>query len=279
MPAIKGDYCGENKYLSVENALQFTITAGCLLQVVPRDVIRASIRMQWTVDEFFAAGGTTNFVDRLAASLNIHASTIKVVSVYQGSVIVEYRIEQEAGDLEMIENVLEQKIVDQTLDMGVTVISGTISDVEIDPYYWQYEEQMDEDGEVVAQPDYEPEEVYVKKSSGSDGQSKTAAIIIIAAALVVTITLLVAAYIILKNKFQTKQDRHIEQASTVTESDAGKSQGEEEFEKQYVPNVEFDDDKMNDLKNAKANQEDVVVVSHEKRASQDARNEYAQVKK
>ena len=42
------------------------------------------------MDEFFADGGTTTFADRLAASLGIHASQIKVVSVYEGSVVVEY---------------------------------------------------------------------------------------------------------------------------------------------------------------------------------------------
>jgi len=48
--------------------------------------------MEWTFEEFFDAGGTTAFVDRLAASIGIHASTIKVVSVYQGTVNVEYFI-------------------------------------------------------------------------------------------------------------------------------------------------------------------------------------------
>lgn len=44
------------------------------------------------MNEFYADGGTTKFVDRLAASLGIHASTIKIVSVYQGSVVVEFQI-------------------------------------------------------------------------------------------------------------------------------------------------------------------------------------------
>jgi hypothetical protein len=48
--------------------------------------------MEWTLDAFFADGGTTTFADRLAASLGIHASSIKVVSVYEGSVIVDYEI-------------------------------------------------------------------------------------------------------------------------------------------------------------------------------------------
>jgi len=47
------------------------------------------------MDEFFSKGGTTSFVDRVAGSLGIHASTIKVVSVYEGSLVVNYEIEVE----------------------------------------------------------------------------------------------------------------------------------------------------------------------------------------
>ena len=48
--------------------------------------------MEWTFDEFFSAGGTTTFIDRVSASLGIHASTIKIVSVYEGSLVVNYEI-------------------------------------------------------------------------------------------------------------------------------------------------------------------------------------------
>ena len=41
---------------------------------------------------FFANGGTTSFMDRVAAGLGIHASTIKIVSVYEGSLVVNYEI-------------------------------------------------------------------------------------------------------------------------------------------------------------------------------------------
>ena len=48
--------------------------------------------MEWTMDAFFANGGTTSFMDRVAGSLGIHASTIKIVSVYEGSLVVNYAI-------------------------------------------------------------------------------------------------------------------------------------------------------------------------------------------
>lgn len=57
------------------------------------------VRMQWTMDSFFSDGGTTAFVDRLCGVLGIHASTMKVVTVYEGSVVVDYEIEDEEEEI------------------------------------------------------------------------------------------------------------------------------------------------------------------------------------
>lgn len=56
------------------------------------------VRLEWTMNEFFAGGGTTKFIDRVAGSLGIHASTIKVVSVYDGSLVINYDIEPDDDD-------------------------------------------------------------------------------------------------------------------------------------------------------------------------------------
>jgi hypothetical protein len=58
--------------------------------------------MEWTFEEFFADGGTTAFIDRLTASLGIHASTIKIVSVYEGSLIINYEITVDDDDEEAL---------------------------------------------------------------------------------------------------------------------------------------------------------------------------------
>lgn len=91
---IKGTKCGENRYIGVKNILEFYITAepDCEILIIPRDAIQTLVRMEWTFDEFFSNGGTTTFIDRVAGSLGIHASTIKIVSVYEGSLVVNYEI-------------------------------------------------------------------------------------------------------------------------------------------------------------------------------------------
>jgi len=89
---IKQSYCGENRYIGVKNILEFYIIEGCELIIIPRDAIQSLVRMEWSLDAFFSNGGTTSFMDRVAAGLGIHASTIKIVSVYEGSLVVNYEI-------------------------------------------------------------------------------------------------------------------------------------------------------------------------------------------
>ena len=63
---------------------------GCTLYVAPRDAIMLAIRMEWTVKSFFQEKAVGKFQDRMAAALGINRADIKVVQVYEGSVIVEF---------------------------------------------------------------------------------------------------------------------------------------------------------------------------------------------
>lgn len=73
------------------------------MQIQPRNAIQTLVRMEWTLEAFFAEGGTTKFVDRLAGALGIHASTMKVVSVFEGSVVVTYSITVDDDDQDKLD--------------------------------------------------------------------------------------------------------------------------------------------------------------------------------
>ena len=105
---VKGDFCGENRYIGVKNIFEFYLTKDCLLNIQPKDAIQSLVRMEWSMDAFFANGGTTSFMDRVAASLGIHASTIKIVSVYEGSLVVNYEISDPNNNAAALE-VVKQK--------------------------------------------------------------------------------------------------------------------------------------------------------------------------
>lgn len=93
-PLTKSRGCGENRYVGVENFLEFYLTGGCEILIEPRDAIMTKVRLEWTLAEFYADGGVTRFVDRMAASLGISAHRIKTVAVYEGSVIIEFEVEK-----------------------------------------------------------------------------------------------------------------------------------------------------------------------------------------
>ena len=133
-PLTKTAGCGENRYVGVENYLEVYITAGCEVYVEPRDAIHAKVRMDWTLESFYADGGVTRFVDRLAAVLNIHSSRIRTVACYEGSVIVDFFISSEAqtsedassDDVNSEIDELQQEIIqifnDGSADLGAPIM-------------------------------------------------------------------------------------------------------------------------------------------------------------
>lgn len=123
---IKQRFCGENRYIGVKNILEFYLTSGCKLEIKPRNAIQTLVRMEWTMEAFFANGGTTNFIDRLTASLGIHASTVKIVSVYEGSLIVNYEIsvdDDDASALNTIKSNQQSLFESGSIDLGAPILA------------------------------------------------------------------------------------------------------------------------------------------------------------
>jgi len=129
--------CGDNLYVGVVNYLQFFITPGCNLNVIPRDAILTSVRLQWTAAEFFAGDGATTFTQRLASVLGIDMTRVKIVSVYEGSLIVETQIldDPNAKTTNTSSNGSVASSTEQLAQLSqlsaklVTVLSGASADV------------------------------------------------------------------------------------------------------------------------------------------------------
>lgn len=137
---IKGDrggYCGENRYLGVVNVLEFYLSRNCNITIEPIDSIQTSVRLNWTLSEFFKDGGTTKFVDRVAASLGIKPANIKVVSVYQGSVFVDFQLIDDpetkavsgAGGLDKVQAALTEKLTTGQVDLGAPILSVSVTNI------------------------------------------------------------------------------------------------------------------------------------------------------
>lgn len=80
--------------------MQFWMEPGCTVYVYPRDAIMLAIRMEWTVKEFFEEEAVAKFTDRMTAALGIHRADLKVVQVYEGSVIVAFQVFSDDGEAE-----------------------------------------------------------------------------------------------------------------------------------------------------------------------------------
>jgi len=85
--------------------------------------------------EFFASGGTTKFVDRLASTLGIFASQIKIVSLFEGSLVVDYDIlsasddtnsEDELVELQAIQTAQTEAMATGTLDLGAPIVDSNV---------------------------------------------------------------------------------------------------------------------------------------------------------
>lgn len=107
--------CGENRYVGVLNFLEFIMTPYCLIEIKPVDAILSNVRMSWTMDEFYAQGGPTSFIDRVSAALGIHASQMKVVAVYTGSVVVEYELTADEDDTESSSSAQQLRAIETAL--------------------------------------------------------------------------------------------------------------------------------------------------------------------
>lgn len=125
--AISGSKCGENRFLGIVNILEFYLTPGCMVKIKPRDAIQTMVRMEWSLDAFFSNGGTTTFADRVAGSLGIHASDIKVVSVYEGSLVVNYDVTVPEGSTTTIAQLQAKQT--QAFATGAVDLGAPILDV------------------------------------------------------------------------------------------------------------------------------------------------------
>lgn len=96
---------------------------------MPRDAIMLGVRLEFTMEEFFATGGVVSFVDRMAASLGIHASDIRVVSVYEGSTIIDFQIisdifEDTPLNLDNVKETFEAVVSTMDTFMGSKVLNA-----------------------------------------------------------------------------------------------------------------------------------------------------------
>ena len=74
------------------------MTPNCSIWIEGVDVIQTNVRLNWTLNGFKQNGGTNKFKENLADSLGIKQTFIQILSVREGSVIVDFQIVQAEED-------------------------------------------------------------------------------------------------------------------------------------------------------------------------------------
>ena len=111
--AIARSGCGENRWTVVENILEFTLTHGCVIILKPINTLQLTTRLDVSVADFFSANTQLSIRDKLALSIGVNPSRIKVVGFSIGSVIVQFEILTDPADSSLSEEEQIQQL--QTL--------------------------------------------------------------------------------------------------------------------------------------------------------------------
>jgi len=92
------------------------------------------VRLNWTLDEFYADGGTTTFTDRVAATLGIPAWRIKTVAVYEGSVIVIFDILYDLAVEDPVQEIKKvgEKLIDKLSNAKDAILGAPLLDLDVD---------------------------------------------------------------------------------------------------------------------------------------------------
>ena len=240
--------CGQNRYVAIENTLQFYLSPGCLVKVEPRNIVLAKVRLEWSLDEFYGAGGTTMFIDRVGSVLGIHPSTIKIVSVLEGSVEIKLNVhaefpEDEEGQLVDIKNRLDNLLASNSTIFGVPIL-----DLETEGKGFTFTFPEANNTVIITEPTTEDSTPVIQSQP-------IRRLVIIAGALVGVCLIIVLVVCLVMRKQKKAVVIQVQEGAQEKDGKEGKNdelQLTQEYEQQYHPGQ--------DLNGKKRNQEEEIVA-------------------
>lgn len=86
--------CGANKYFSANNTIAFMVNglANCQVRITVTSNVQVKTVLNIDPEQFYANGGITSFLAKMAAFLKIPVSRLRVNGVTKGSTIVDFVI-------------------------------------------------------------------------------------------------------------------------------------------------------------------------------------------
>ena len=140
---------GKNQWFFTTNKIKFAMRGSDFVYLDIIDAIQLTMRLDVTSEEFWASSGPTDFIDRMAAALNIPSYRVRVVDTYRGSTVVVSRIladdslstsssgstseSASVAELNTIQALLVEKAQSNELGMAYPVMELTAKVVSADP--------------------------------------------------------------------------------------------------------------------------------------------------
>jgi len=90
----KGPLCGRHIFLYETTKIYFILTGeeDCIVHVKQIEAVRLSLKIEMPIQDFYDNDGQMTFIDKMTTFLGIPHNKLKIVSIIQGSVIIDYEI-------------------------------------------------------------------------------------------------------------------------------------------------------------------------------------------
>ena len=149
--------CGDNLWRVNDNVLELYINGDeeyCAIRAEQVNALMVSLRVECTIEEFFAGNMQNKFIDQVAAVLSIPIHRIRIVGIYKGSTVVKTFIDQDPKhtstedaqqELRILKTLLEDAVSKGVIDIGAKIVEFGVEEAFVTKDPTQEEEKGGDD--------------------------------------------------------------------------------------------------------------------------------------
>ena len=137
-----GPICGRHIFVYEDTRIYFILTGDskCVVHIKQIDSIRLTLKIDMPIQDFYDNDGQMTFIDKMTTFLGIPHNKLKIVSIVQGSVIIDYEVilddetksSKKFQEIMQIDNTTTSNDLQETCQGVTQGISKGIQDGELD---------------------------------------------------------------------------------------------------------------------------------------------------
>ena len=96
----KQHICGANIFYYDNRTIAFVVNKDpdCMVHIIETNSVFVTMRFEVTLEDFYKNNHEALFVDKISAFLNISPDRVRIVKIRQGSVVIDFLIDEELKD-------------------------------------------------------------------------------------------------------------------------------------------------------------------------------------